>query len=142
MKRLVVLLFVFLANCSNGVSIKDDHPVGMIGSWISVNSAGVDTVLVLLADGSYKYSIFTKVDSATRDTSFADAGSWKVEYVDDNHNNVYDNPEDAYFYSYSTVYQSRKDYCHFNLSVVSRTDIFKLYAEEDSPLFTFQREGN
>jgi hypothetical protein len=126
--------------------IKDDHPAAIIGSWISVNSAGskIDTVYVFASNGTYKYSISVKTDSVTRDTSYLDAGVWEIHYSDDNGNSIYNAPEQALFYSYSTFpgHEVKKDYLYFTISIVNSTDIFELYAKDGSPLFTLQREGN
>jgi len=150
MKRVSLFAFFFLAvSCQKDLVISDDHPASMIGSWVSVNSANgqPDTILVLGVDGFYNYSISTKIDSASRDTSYRETGTWKVQYLDGNNNKIFDTAEDGYYYSevkQSTIAanKGRHDNCHFKFSIVSGSVILEMYAEEGSPLFTFQRKDS
>ena len=76
-KVMLFFCFCLFANCQKNLYIQNDHPAIMVGSWLTMGNADShpDTMLELSQSGVYTYTIFSKIDSVTNDTTYKETGS-------------------------------------------------------------------
>jgi hypothetical protein len=137
--RLVACFIVGLltVGCVNKVmEANSNRPSVLVGSWIKVDSTdpSSESILILKTDGSYIYSISSRIDSINPKIICVDSGTWRVE--PDTSSDEADNGDDFY----TTGIGRNCFHSHVKLSMEDNKDVFTIYTDKETPLFVFHRK--
>jgi hypothetical protein len=148
-KCLMLAVAAALFFCGDPLRIENGNPSFFIGKWVAkgAGSPAEDTILVFNQSGKYDYSISREIDSLSRDTSYWENGSWKVEFLDVNHNEKLDldGEEDSYLFTNPEAASisgniGRKDYVLFDYFQAGEFEFLKILADSNTVLSTFEKE--
>lgn len=146
-KILIGFLICLFMSCEKDLKMYSDHPDFFYGTWYTSesNNPGIDTILVFKYKDKYLYSTRNIIDSNIIDTTYFEKGSWKVEYLDLNNNNIFELDENSILTlsiekssnNNAKAYASR---VLFDYHKTPKKEYIDILAEEDKVIFKFNRE--
>ncbi len=152
MKKIFLFsLFVLSAfsMCSKPLSIEEDNPSSLFGTWKAKTTANpsADTVLVF-SSNQYSYTI-SKKSGATIDividTVYYERGNWKVTFVDYDNNDIYTESDGDNYLLTDALECSKPEnikrgtYMMFKQTRSGGRDFLEILVDKDKPLTTFEK---
>lgn len=160
---LLALVVGLFWGCVDKLEIKNVKPDYLLGEWVS-NLDAVDLVsansILQLNSESYLYLDISmrlsfnlnpntgdtlSIDTLSIDTLYRESGSWSIEFLDGNNNDIYDmDEEDAYLYTKVTAATvagnvGQVHYMPFEYGVLGSYSVIDVYSDGDNKIQSFYK---